>query len=194
MSVFKKWFGKGPAQTPGATVPTPPPTQLHPAPPAVESETIAPPAEPQHEPPSPVGTDAAVFQLDAEMLSLLGQAVAEPVPSPAPQPVQQPAPLPEPEPEPEPPIDESGQWQGMQASQEDVVAAYKLMLGRLPENMAVVDQRVGRPSQALMAEFLFSPEFRNESSRQQLILALARQIINERAQAEKPPETQQGSA
>ena len=70
-----------------------------------------------------------------------------------------------------------GQMDTIKATREDVIAAYKIFLGRLPESMAVVDPRVGVTPAALLLDFLSSSEFLGHPPREQLVLDLARQIL-----------------
>ena len=72
-----------------------------------------------------------------------------------------------------------GQMDTLKATREDVIAAYKIFLGRLPESMEVVDPRVGVASSAILLDFLISKEFLDQSSKSQLILALAKKILDD---------------
>jgi hypothetical protein len=65
----------------------------------------------------------------------------------------------------------------LNVTSEDVVAAYKLFLNRLPENDEVVNLRVGRNAQSLLTEFLLSPEFRKRQQLDPVILTLASEIL-----------------
>jgi hypothetical protein len=71
----------------------------------------------------------------------------------------------------------------MKATREDVIAAYKIFLGRLPESMEVVDPRVGVAPAALLVDFLASKEFLDQAPKSQLVLAVAKKILDERKQA-----------
>lgn len=62
---------------------------------------------------------------------------------------------------------------------EDVVAAYKLFLGRLPESTDVVQLRVGYPLDKLLFEFMASAECLGSESRTQLVLSVAMQVLLE---------------
>ena len=75
-----------------------------------------------------------------------------------------------------------GQMDTLKATREDVIAAYKIFLGRLPESMEVVDPRVGVAPSAILLDFLISKEFLDQSSKSQLILALAKKILDDRKQ------------
>lgn len=76
-----------------------------------------------------------------------------------------------------------GQMDTMKATREDVIAAYKIFLGRVPESMEVVDPRVGQPAAAVLVDFLASKEFLDQAPKSQLVLAVAKKILDERKQA-----------
>jgi hypothetical protein len=79
--------------------------------------------------------------------------------------------------------EEAGQMGTMKATREDVIAAYKIFLGRLPESMEVVDPRVGQPVAAVLVDFMASKEFLDQAPKSQLVLAVAKKILDERKQA-----------
>jgi len=68
-------------------------------------------------------------------------------------------------------------------TREDVIAAYKIFLGRLPESMTVVDARVGVAPLVLLADFLSSKEYLDQPAKAQLVLAVAKKILDERKKA-----------
>jgi hypothetical protein len=72
------------------------------------------------------------------------------------------------------------QMETVKATREDVIAAYKIFLGRLPESMKVVDQRVGVSCAALLVDFLASKEFLDQPTKAQLMLAVAKKIFEKR--------------
>jgi hypothetical protein len=77
----------------------------------------------------------------------------------------------------------------------DVVAAYKLFLGRQPESPEVIQLRVGHPADKLLLAFLTSPEFLSQQQNANLVLAVARQILLEQAPVSAQQEgAQQGGA
>ena len=80
----------------------------------------------------------------------------------------------------------SAQMDTLKATREDVIAAYKIFLGRLPESMEVVDPRVGVSPAALLVDFLASKEFLDQAPKSQLVLAVAKKILNERKQVAAP--------
>ncbi len=81
-----------------------------------------------------------------------------------------------------------GQMETINATREDVIAAYKIFLGRLPESMEAVDPRVGVSPSAILLDFLISKEFLDQASKSQLILAVAKKILDERKQTLSPDE------
>ena len=104
----------------------------------------------------------------------------EPPMAVVPQPELQP-PVATPPAEPQPEVPE--QMGTAKATREDVIAAYKIFLGRLPESMEVVDARVGVAPVALLVDFLASKEFLDQAPKSQLVLAVAKTILDERKQA-----------
>ena len=78
-----------------------------------------------------------------------------------------------------------GQMDTAKATREDVIAAYKIFLGRVPESMEVVDPRVGAAPAALLVDFLASKEFLDYAPRAQLVLAVAKKILDERKLAKE---------
>jgi hypothetical protein len=100
-----------------------------------------------------------------------------------------PTPTPTPStPPPQTPTEDASQMGSMKATREDVIAAYKIFLGRLPESMEVVDPRVGGTTSALLVSFLSSKEFLDQAPKSQLVLALAKKILEDRQkdEANKP--------
>ena len=83
-------------------------------------------------------------------------------------------------PEPEARKEGMGQMDTLRATREDVIAAYKIFLGRLPESMEVVDPRVGVTPNALLADFLASKEFLDQTPKAQFVLAVAKKILDAR--------------
>lgn len=81
------------------------------------------------------------------------------------------------------PLAEFAQMANLNASAEDVIAAYKIFLGRLPESAQVVQARMGPPIGTLLVDFLLSAEFLQNPEKAQLILALAKKIENEQVQS-----------
>lgn len=65
------------------------------------------------------------------------------------------------------------------AQAEDVVAAYKLFLGRFPESIDVVQLRVGLPVDRILYEFMVSPEFLSKEANTAQVLGLAKRLIRE---------------
>jgi hypothetical protein len=83
-------------------------------------------------------------------------------------------------PEPEARREGMGQMDTLKATREDVIAAYKIFLGRLPESMEVVDPRVGVSPNALLADFLASKEFLDQTPKAQFVLAVSKKILDAR--------------
>ena len=81
-----------------------------------------------------------------------------------------------------------GQMETIKATREDVIAAYKIFLGRFPESMEAVEPRVGVAPSAILTDFLISKEFLDQASKSQLILAVAKKILDERKQDSPPDE------
>jgi hypothetical protein len=79
----------------------------------------------------------------------------------------------------------SDQWQQNSVSESDVVAAYKMFLGRLPETRQVITSRIGIQPERLLASFLTSPEFRSRKQFSPIILALAREIVDQNKAAQQ---------
>lgn len=80
----------------------------------------------------------------------------------------------------------SDQWQKNAISEADVVAAYKIFLGRLPETRQVIESRVGMHPERLLASFITAPEFRARKQFSPIILALAKEIIEENKKTPSP--------
>lgn len=123
--------------------------------------------------PEPAPVSAQVEPVAAPVAA--AEVPSAPVAAPAAEPVAADAPAAEPE--------EAGQMGTMKATREDVIAAYKIFLGRLPESMEVVDPRVGVAPAALLVDFLASKEFLDQAPKSQLVLAVAKKILDERKQA-----------
>ena len=86
------------------------------------------------------------------------------------------------------PLNDYVQMESMQASAEDVIAAYKIFLGRLPESAQVVQQRTGLPVATLLIDFLASAEFLGHPMRAKLLLGLAKRFIETQTTGEAQPD------
>ena len=86
------------------------------------------------------------------------------------------------------------QMASMRATAEDVIAAYKIFLGRLPESALVVQQRMGPPVATLLIDFLASDEFLMHPERAKLILGLAKRVEEKQAAAAAPTATTSATA
>ncbi len=161
----------------------------------VEAKVPTPAAKP-----APMTFDEALAAQAAAEAAAKGQAAPEavapvaPTPEPAPvvaeqvvavaaeaAPVEPTEPAADASPAAEPEV--LGQMDTMKATREDVIAAYKIFLGRVPESMEVVDPRVGVAPAALLVDFLASKEFLDQAPKAQLVLAVAKKILDERKQA-----------
>lgn len=71
-------------------------------------------------------------------------------------------------------------------TREDVVAAYKLFLQRMPENMDVITPRLGLPPLRLLAGFLLADEFLNRPDIQPLVVEAAKRVLKRQQAAPKP--------
>ena len=137
------------------------------------AESVAPVAAVETEP-APAAVVAEPVAAPVVAAEVPAAPVAAPE-SPVVEPVAANAPAAEPE--------EVGQMGTTKATREDVIAAYKIFLGRLPESMEVVDPRVGVSPAALLVDFLASKEFLDQAPKAQLVLAVAKKILDERKQA-----------
>lgn len=71
------------------------------------------------------------------------------------------------------------QWQKNLVSEADVVAAYKIFLGRLPESRQVIESRIGIAPDQLLTSFITASEFKARKKFNPIILAIAKEIIDE---------------
>lgn len=156
------------------------------------AEPVAAPATPAW-----VAAEEASFLTDMLGAALPPQqpdTAAQPMPVQGEPPTSVAEPEPEREPEPEPtsvPVPSAApladpapaQADTIKATREDVVAAYKLFLGRLPESDAVVEARLGKPVLAVLAEFLTCDEYRANVQRAQLAVVVAQRWLQERKAA-----------
>lgn len=142
-----------------------------------EIEDVQPKALPPE--PVPVSFDEALAAQIASKAAAAASAVASaPMPSPPPPPSVQT------EDASQGATEAASQMGSMKATREDVIAAYKIFLGRLPESMAVVDPRVGCSTSALLVSFLSSKEFLDQAAKSHLVLALAKKILEDRQKDE----------
>jgi hypothetical protein len=79
----------------------------------------------------------------------------------------------------ESPSEAPTQMNSMAMSQEDIIAAYKIFLKRHPENLEVVQPRVGLSGDRILLDFLSSGEFTSRPEVVQLIFALAKKLLEE---------------
>ena len=89
------------------------------------------------------------------------------------------------------------QTEGMVTTREDVIAAYKIFLGRIPESEQAIAAWTGLPAPRLLIDFLVSNEFLGNADKVQFIVNLAKKIVQVQAQAAEKnasPEAQSASS
>jgi len=89
------------------------------------------------------------------------------------------------------------QTEGLVTTREDVIAAYKIFLGRIPESEQAIAAWTGLPAPRLLIDFLVSNEFLGNADKVQFIVNLAKKIVQVQAQAAEKnasPETQSASS
>ena len=59
---------------------------------------------------------------------------------------------------------------------QDITSAYKIFLNRIPENEQVVDSRIDKSPEEILASFMNTPGFLNQPFYRNLILKLAKEI------------------
>jgi len=67
-------------------------------------------------------------------------------------------------------------FDSVNATAQDVAAAYKMFLRRNPENMEVIEARVGLPSEKLLLAFMTSEECLQHEENRQVILEAAKMM------------------
>ena len=60
----------------------------------------------------------------------------------------------------------------MELSKEDLIAAYKIFLNRLPENPQAIASRLGNSAEKTLIEFMLSDEFLNQGDVKQLLIQM----------------------
>jgi hypothetical protein len=135
---------------------------------AVVDAAVVEVAVPQEEAPQAeiIESEPPVSKLDASPAPNQPAVVA----SPAPAAVAAPS---------EAPTEAPTQMNSMAMSQEDIIAAYKIFLKRHPENLEVVQPRVGLSGDRILLDFLSSGEFTSRPEVVQLIFALAKKMLEE---------------
>ena len=81
----------------------------------------------------------------------------------------------------------AGQMDSMVMSAEDIIAAYKIFLKRVPESMEVVTPRVGLSAERVLFDFMSSSEFTNRPEVANLVFAVGKKILDERAAKNPAP-------
>jgi hypothetical protein len=74
-----------------------------------------------------------------------------------------------------------GQMDSMVMSAEDIIAAYKIFLKRVPESMEVVTPRVGLSAERVLFDFMSSSELTSRPEVANLVFAVGKKILDERA-------------
>ena len=80
-----------------------------------------------------------------------------------------------------------GQMDSMAMSAEDIIAAYKIFLKRVPESMEVVTPRVGLSAERVLFDFMSSSEFTSRPEVANLVFAVGKKILDERAAKNPTP-------
>jgi len=80
-----------------------------------------------------------------------------------------------------------GQMDSMAMSAEDIIAAYKIFLMLLPESKEVVTPRVGISAERVLFDFMSSGEFTNRPEVANLVFAVGKKILDERAAKNPAP-------
>jgi hypothetical protein len=75
----------------------------------------------------------------------------------------------------------------MVMSAEDIIAAYKIFLKRVPESIEVVTPRVGLSAERVLFDFMSSSEFTNRPEVANLVFAVGKKILDERAAKNPAP-------
>ncbi|NQW94783.1 MAG: hypothetical protein HQ446_12285 [Polaromonas sp.] len=133
---------------------------------AAQAAALLADVQAEQEAPAPVAVAPLVTELAVDATEEAAPAAAVTMAEPAAEPAAEP--------------EVAGQMGTMKATREDVIAAYKIFLGRLPESMEVVDPRVGVEPVALLVDFLASKEFLDQALKAQLVLMVAKKIIDAR--------------
>lgn len=164
-----------------------------------ESAALSPPTPVET---NPTPKDEIVFERAQVKEEKVASVEVEPAPAPAPAPVAAPvttpilvkealsnvpAPVPQPsaaESDPQAPAQEQQQQQQqtpvqvplVAATREDVIAAYKIFLDRLPESEEVITPRIGIARERILSSFMTSKYFLSRPKNIQLLLLTAIQI------------------
>lgn len=97
-------------------------------------------------------------------------------------------PAPTPAPTPTPPIAAPAEvaYAPMLMTRQDVIAAYKLFLNRLPESFEVMQTRVNSSAEANLIDFSLSDEFIKRSDLPAIIFPIAKKVIEAQAKEQSP--------
>jgi len=113
---------------------------------------------------------------------------AEPTPHLETKPESQPGAQPESQPVTQP-VTQPASQQLLRMTKEDVIAAYKIFLNRLPESATVMNLRIGGSTEANLIDFVLADEFLKRPEVRPLILGLAKQITERQKAAGLPTKT-----
>jgi hypothetical protein len=151
-----------------------------------EDEVIPTPVKvaPQASAPAPMETVKPTPQSETKPES---QPVAKPATQPVAKPESQPPAKPATQPINQPATQAVAQ--PFRMTKEDVIAAYKIFLNRLPESTAVMNLRIGGNVEANLIDFVLAEEFLKRPEVSPLILGLAKQIIERQKASGLPIKT-----
>ena len=65
------------------------------------------------------------------------------------------------------------------ANREDIIAAYKIFLNRLPESSEVLQAKVGKGSDTILIGFTLADEFLKRPEVAEVLLRLAQEVLND---------------
>jgi hypothetical protein len=77
----------------------------------------------------------------------------------------------------------------MLMTRQDVIAAYKLFLNRLPESFEVMQTRVNSSAEANLIDFSLSDEFIKRSDLPAIIFPIAKKVVEAQAKEQSPSQT-----
>ena len=69
--------------------------------------------------------------------------------------------------------------QEISVTKEDIIAAYKIFLNRLPESSEVMQAKVGKGSDTVLIGFTLADEFLKRPEVAELILKVAQKVVQE---------------
>jgi hypothetical protein len=81
--------------------------------------------------------------------------------------------------------------QEISVTKEDIIAAYKIFLNRLPESSEVMQAKVGKGSDTVLIGFTLADEFLKRPEVAEVILKVAQKVVQEQKMIASNPENQQ---